>query len=229
VTETQWLASLDSRLVLAAVSRRISDRKLRFLICACCRRVWDLLVDDRSKEAVEIAEQYADGSATREDLIAVRRKADAAYQWARKQHGPAAFRLFGAAHLALQATSVARKLRFDPREDEFLRGAQERKEKAERKARCDLIRDLVASPSRCVELDAARLAWKKGLIVSLAQTAYDQRILPAGTLSNERLAILADALEEAGCTTQEILSHLRRGGDHVRGCWAVDLILSKDR
>jgi hypothetical protein len=64
-------------------------------------------------------------------------------------------------------------------------------------------------------------------VVALAQAAYDQRELPAGHLDRARLAILADALEEAGCTDQTILGHLRGPGPHVRGCWAVDLILGK--
>jgi len=65
-------------------------------------------------------------------------------------------------------------------------------------------------------------------VVALAQAAYDERELPAGTLDLARLAVLADALEEAGCTAQTILDHLRGPGPHVRGCWAVDLILGKE-
>ena len=44
----------------------------------------------------------------------------------------------------------------------------------------------------------------------------------------ERLAVLFDALEEAGCDDAEILNHLRSPGPHVRGCWAVDLLLGKE-
>jgi hypothetical protein len=220
MTEDEWLASTDSRSVWKVVSGKISNRKIRLLICACCRRVWDLLVDDRSREAVEVAERYADGSANREDLIAVRRKADAAYQWARKQHGPNLFRLAGAAHLAHQATSVANKVRFDPREDEFLRGAKERKDKTERKARCELIRDLMGNPFRPVALDPAWSAWNDGTVHKLAQAIYDERAF-------DRLPILADALEEAGCTNQDILTHCRQPGEHVRGCWVIDALLGK--
>jgi hypothetical protein len=43
------------------------------------------------------------------------------------------------------------------------------------------------------------------------------------------MPILADALEEAGCDNPDLLGHCRNEGSHVRGCWAVDLILSKDR
>jgi len=54
----------------------------------------------------------------------------------------------------------------------------------------------------------------------MAQMIYENR-------SFGILAILADALEEAGCADTDILDHLRGPGPHVRGCWAVDLILGK--
>ena len=229
MTEAEWLACTDSRLAWEEVSRQVSDRKVRLLICACCRRAWDLLVDNRSREAVEVAERYVDGSADRDDLIGVRRRANAAYQLARKLHGPAAFRLVGASHLALQAISVARRVRFDPREDEFLRGAKERKEKIERKARCDLIRDLVGSPFRpSPSLPAAVLNWNDRTVRRLAQAIYDERQMPEGTLDTSRLAVLADALLDAGCDNEELLAHLRKPGPHVRGCWAIDLILGRE-
>jgi hypothetical protein len=64
-------------------------------------------------------------------------------------------------------------------------------------------------------------------VVRLAQAAYDERHMPEGTLDNVWLAVLADALEEAGCSDAEILNHLRRPGPHVRGCWVIDLCLGK--
>ena len=48
-----------------------------------------------------------------------------------------------------------------------------------------------------------------------------------GTLDRARLAVLSDALEEVGCTDTALLSHLRSPGPHVRGCWALDLVLGK--
>jgi hypothetical protein len=42
------------------------------------------------------------------------------------------------------------------------------------------------------------------------------------------MPILADALEEAGCGDEELLAHARSGGEHVRGCWVVDLVLGKE-
>jgi hypothetical protein len=70
-------------------------------------------------------------------------------------------------------------------------------------------------------------AWQTAQVVALAQAAYDQLELPAGTLDLTRLAVLADALEEAGCTDQTVLDHLRGPGPHYPGCWAVDLLLGK--
>jgi hypothetical protein len=52
--------------------------------------------------------------------------------------------------------------------------------------------------------------------------------LPRGTLDKGRLALLADALEEAGCTDAELLGHLRSPAVHVRGCFAVDAVLRKE-
>jgi hypothetical protein len=43
----------------------------------------------------------------------------------------------------------------------------------------------------------------------------------------DRLPILADALEDDGCADTELLEHLRYNSHHLRGCWAVDLVLGK--
>jgi hypothetical protein len=91
---------------------------------------------------------------------------------------------------------------------------------------CDLLRDIFGNPFRPTTLDSARLTWNDSAVVRLAQAAYDNRTLPAGTLDPDRLAVLADALEEAGCTDAEILGHLR--GPHVRGCHIVDLLTGRE-
>lgn len=77
------------------------------------------------------------------------------------------------------------------------------------------------NPFRSVAIDPGRLAWHDGLIVSMAQQMYDSRDFTD-------MPILADALEEAGCTDASILGHLRGTGPHARGCWAVDLMLGKE-
>jgi hypothetical protein len=91
-----------------------------------------------------------------------------------------------------------------------------------------LLRDLFANPFRpAPALDASWLIWQGGTVTQLARAAYDERRLPEGTLDPARLAVLADALEDAGCGEVEILGHLRGSVVHVIGCWALDLVLSK--
>jgi len=64
------------------------------------------------------------------------------------------------------------------------------------------------------------LTWNGGTVPKLAQGIYDE-------VRFQDLPVLADALEEAGCTYAAILDHCRQSGGHARGCWAVDLLLGK--
>ena len=84
-----------------------------------------------------------------------------------------------------------------------------------------ILRDIFGSPFRPLTLAPVHRA---PTVVSLARAAYDERQLPSGELDPRRLAVLADALEEAG-SPAELVSHLRSPGPHVRGCWVVDLCL----
>ncbi len=95
-------------------------------------------------------------------------------------------------------------------------------ELAEKEAQSHLLRDIFGNPFRTVSLDP----WQRtASVVSLAQAAYEERIMPSGELDCQRLSVLADALEDAGSGDVDILGHLRGAGLHVRGCWAVDLCL----
>ena len=81
----------------------------------------------------------------------------------------------------------------------------------------DLLRDLLGNPFRPVTCDSA---WKTDTVIALARGMYDSRDFSP-------MPILADALQDAGCNNDEILSHSREGRNHARGCWLVDLLLSK--
>ena len=104
-------------------------------------------------------------------------------------------------------------------------------EAAQAKQRGDqaaLLRDIFGNPFRpSPPLPPAVLGWSDGTVRRLAQAAYEERLLPAGTLDAGRLGILADALLDAGCDDEGLLAHLRSNGPHVRGCWALDLILGR--
>jgi hypothetical protein len=84
------------------------------------------------------------------------------------------------------------------------------------------LRDIFGNPLRpAPRIDPAWLAWNGGAVPGLARAVYDDRAF-------DRLPVLADALEDAGCSDAELLGHLRGPGPHARGCWAVDLILGKE-
>lgn len=93
----------------------------------------------------------------------------------------------------------------------------------ERAARAALVREVFGNPFRPASLAPS---CRTPTVQSLAQSAYEERQLPAGLLDCDRLAVLADALEDLGSAT-ELVEHLRGPGPHVRGCWAVDLCLGK--
>ncbi len=90
----------------------------------------------------------------------------------------------------------------------------------------DLIRRRFSS-AQDVHGCAARDAANDLSVWAVAQAAYDERRKKRLELDPVRLAVLADALEEAGCT-ETILAHLREDSPHVRGCWVLDLILGKE-
>jgi hypothetical protein len=85
---------------------------------------------------------------------------------------------------------------------------------------CGLIREVAGNPFRRPSIAPALLGWRDRLVVRLAQAAYAEGAF-------ERLPILADALEEAGCTDAEVLGHLRGPGPHVRGCWVLDTLTGR--
>lgn len=90
----------------------------------------------------------------------------------------------------------------------------------ERQAQAGLVRCAFGNPFRPVRIAPGVFRREGGCVRALALAAYDERAF-------DRLPILADALEEAGCDNPDILSHCRWPGEHVRGCWVLDLLIGK--
>jgi hypothetical protein len=311
MTKEAWLASTDPAAMLRYLTHEMvpgrvtpqfsgprprgvpltSTRKLRLFAVACCRQVYHLLTDERSRRAVEVAERYADG------------KANMAYDITRAQD--AIDRAFVESDNSPVVLMVSWALRSAT-------------ETASRMTGCDIVppttqaailRDIVGNPWRPVTLphdpacrvcdgtgrylvgrgeDADSYAWQccpwlTPTVVALAQTAYDERpglrenapmlcptcratgwvhtdypfgrkscstchgtgTLADGRLDPERLWVLADAMEEAGCDGElcdcmnewcppghrkphPLLAHLRDPGPHYRGMWSLDLLLGKE-
>ena len=91
----------------------------------------------------------------------------------------------------------------------------------ESRAELTLVRDIFGNPFRPITFDPAWLTWHDSLLVLMARRMYESRDF-------SDMPVLADALEEAGCTNPDLLSHCRSKSDHVRGCWLIDLLLNKE-
>lgn len=258
MTEQEWSASEDPAAMLYhaqniyeetptgfSVTTRtplVSDRKLRLWVCACCH-----LTGALPDEPIAACEAWADGGP------AVQSSWLCALPDPRKAATEVCNRRFG--------------LAFGPDRDL-------------QPAKAALLRDIVGNPSRPVAMPKKRrrvvpspdipgsispgfgedyCPWFPSTVLALAQVAYDER-LDDCTLDPQRLAVLSDALEEAGCDNVALLDHLRgvtrdsdptpwehreradndvttmvaefdarlRGAQHVRGCWAIDLILGRN-
>jgi hypothetical protein len=255
VTEAEWLSGAEPESMLDSLAGKVSARKLRLFACACCRQVWRLLTDERSRRAVDLAERYADGVADEDERFnaweaaceaGMAGEADAgnAAEAASRSSDESDFAL----DAALEAANAEAHGNYLAARDAALAGRSKDQEgfysdqdcdraadagiaakqaamSAEAARQCNLLRDIFGNPFRPVALSRA---WLPPAVLALAQAAYESRASPPGTLDRERLAILADALEENGCSDGELLGHLRGPGPHVRGCWAVDLVLAKE-
>jgi hypothetical protein len=213
------------------------------------------MTDRRTREAVEMLEKYADNLADEEELTKIQEQARAALaahqeveaerlalearrticggrQWD-KATIARGLALRAAVHVTCGGTPSAERTALDASGSMAwsLGGADDAARVAALDANltvlCTLLRDVIGNPFRPIFLDPAWLAWNNSTIPRLAGAAYAERQLPAGTLDVARLAVLADALQEAGCDDAGFLEHLRSEGPHWRGCWAVDALLGK--
>jgi hypothetical protein len=238
VTEAEWLACADPQPMLEFLRGKASDRKLRLFAVACCRRVWHFLTDDRNRRAIEVVESYADGLVPKKALKAARRRTFQVrterpniigqdYRWGAAFAEGATDGLTLGPHESAQDTAyhaaIALAYGATPGRERDERFQVSRN--AERLVQARLLHEIFTNPFRPVALDPA---WQTPTVTALAKSAYEERQLPAGTLDTQRLAVLADALEDAGCTDEQMLAHLREPGPHVRGCWVLDLVRSVD-
>jgi hypothetical protein len=257
MTEQEWLTYTNTYEMLYYLWKpRTSYRKPHLLNCAFCRRIWDVFRDERSRRAVEVGERVADGLASEREIHdAVIAAGDAEMEslstwrgpqprlWNHSQgldcigpdpHDPECyaecFIADAAAAAACKTVKFPPRWGFDTALDPILDAVADNVEKwedsdarqeaiaAEMKVQCELVRDIVGNPFRPVSLDPA---WLRPDVITLAGHIYHDRAF-------DEMPALADALQDAGCSNVEVLSHCRRQpGGHVLGCWLVDLTLGK--
>jgi len=223
MTEEEWLACDDPEPMFDLLPTDASDRKLRLFGVACCRHVEEhLWAGIGSHVAIKVAEEYADGLSTVEELRTAQQAVeshlelypgepvyDASFWACSKAMNEAAWRCaFYAANCTMRP--------FDGKGPECDTEAVTVRITATR-AQAAFLRDIFGNPFRYVAVDSA---WLTSTVKALARQMYESRDFPA-------MPILADILEDAQCDTAEILNHCREPGPHVRGCWVVDLVLGK--
>jgi hypothetical protein len=245
--EAEWLACTDPERMLDSLRGRASDRKLRLFAVACCRRVWTSLEHEVFRDAVEKAESFADGLVDRTELLQAWQRAAATFPHLHgRDDGPGA--ALSASGFPSKPKSLLERIAdaLDDAwwEDEFDKGdplapalvtarhaaraaADEAGQSrlldtaarvAEHRQQAALVRCLFGNPfhppRNCD-------AWPTGEVRALADAIYAGRAF-------ERMPLLADALEAAGCTDADMIEHCRSDGEHARGCWVVDLLLGKE-
>jgi hypothetical protein len=234
MTEAEWLACAqpermtgwNPERMLAALRGRLSQRKMRLFACACGRAILWPRLPPGCRQAVEVVERFADGDASAEQLRAAADAAQALADGAGSESETAAASVVA---LAAAAVGLEDSLTRICRNTWFAVDESAGSQAVEAAARqCVLICDLLGNPFRPAPLDPGWLRHEGGRVAQIAQAIYDDRELPAGTLDARRLGILADALEDAGCTEPAILEHLRGHGPHVRGCWVVDRLTLRE-
>ncbi|HEY7428487.1 MAG TPA: hypothetical protein VH682_29920 [Gemmataceae bacterium] len=212
MTEEQWLTCTEPEKMLDFL-HKARKRKLRLFAVAACRRLqgsWDC--------ALEAAERYADGLVSLGELMDIRT--------ALLGNASTMYRHMGREEV--EAYEALIRAVTEPHANEAaLLTVEMATTVLQRVTLCDSLREIFGNPFRAFTLSPTYHSWNDAVVVRLAQTAYGNRILPARILDNARLAILADALEEAGCSDEQILTHLRSSGDHYRGCFVVDALLGK--
>jgi hypothetical protein len=217
--EQSWLTADENDLLKMAAfaAREVSARKLRLFAVGSCRLIWNLIPQEQCKEAVAVAEAFADGETTKKALTAARvavRKVvrDEETYWKQR-----------AAHACLGTVqenllNVVHGTPIHARGAAICRGTDEWRQ-VSMEIFLVLLRDVVGPlPFRKT---AMKPTWLTSDVTALARTMYETREFSA-------MPILADALQDAGCDSNAILDHCRGPGPHVRGCWVVDLILGKE-
>lgn len=219
MTESEWLGCTDPVKMLNWLRGEIPrfSRKMRLFGCACCERIGHLLTDARSRKAFLVAESFADGYYSEEELAQAENDATLAHKAAFEAKGKrdsmvewvAAYLVnpspFHAAKTVqwMVVNICAYQSNFDVKNQQ-----------------ADLMREIFGNPFRPLKFDSLWLQWNGGKLVQLARAIYYER-------SFNRLPELGKELTLAGCQEQSILDHCLQPGIHVRGCWVLDLVLGK--
>jgi hypothetical protein len=232
MTEAEWRTCTEPAYMAASLP--FSPRKHRLFAIACSRRAAHLIHDKTLRDAIEVAERFADGGSTViefsvwesqvrqivEELKRLDPGTNCIVMRGDFVHPETYAAVMVGNCLLSDARSAATDVPFSAASASA--GTPDENEpqyQAEFAAHAAFVRDIFGNPFRPTAFSSA---WRTSTALALAKQMYESRDFSA-------MPILADALQDAGCDNDDILNHCRNANQvHVRGCWVVDLVLGKE-
>jgi hypothetical protein len=207
MTEAEWLAATDPTPMLEFLNGKVSDRKWRLVGVACARYGLQFLQNDRCRSAVEVVERKADGMAHPDELRAACGEVeDEMNIWPADDLNRFWWAVGGLFHpQSREAAQYSASAVLSGQEPEAQIAVQA------------ALFCIVGNPFCPVAVEPS---WLTSTVIALAEGIYKEKAF-------DRLPILADALQDAGCDNDDVLSHCRSDESHVRGCWVVDLLTGR--
>lgn len=226
-----------------------NDRRFRLFACHCCRRIWDRIPETCNRDAVAAVESWLEGDTSGVALSqaltsssSVEYKEDGSRRtepgyWVVKYLGRGFYKMTAAASAIIVASQV-----LFMSDNEYGREAKRVFDGCfyegngvflsqffwpqpvavavldECALQTTLLRDIFGNPFRRV--NTFELSWLTSTVLALTNGIYNDKAF-------NRMPILADALQDAGCDHEDILNHCRGPGPHVRGCWVIDLLTGR--
>ncbi len=228
--EVEWLTATDPDKLLWFISGhpeaaklwvlrgRPSDRKWRLLGVGCCRRIWPHITETDCRRVVDVVESFADGGVPEAELKAVAAMAvDCGY---RVHHDRCLHRAYAATDALGRGVGMDATLEHSCSVAVGHAAWAVGDERAnEMRTQSVLARCVFGNPFRPVAFSPE---WRTSTTTAIAQEMYESRDFSA-------MPILADALQDAGCDSDDVLNHCRDANQvHVRGCWVVDFVLGNE-
>ena len=223
MTEAEWMACGDPHPMFVYLYQNpvpipATNRKAILFAAACCARLQPLVRFRIAKRSVEWLETIVDSQPTLHDSEAISRSLQRAYNKSQDGRERAALNAIDGARSGIRISNFYVGVwQVALRASRAIAAGDQASEATEGFAQCDLLRDIFGNPFRPVSVDPA---WLTSDVLALARGIYDDKAF-------DRMPILADALQDAGCADPDVLNHCRGDGPHVRGCWVVDLLLGK--
>jgi hypothetical protein len=206
MTEQEWIVCTDPMPMLRFLESKKNKRKLAMFGVACCRHMPHLCSDKRGLAAIDVVERYVDRRAKINEVrVACRNAREDASGIARPlgQYVNEIAVLYNAETNAFAVSEYA------------LQAAPD--QAGEKALQCALLREVFGNPFQRIRISRR---WLTPTVKQLSKQIYADS-------SFDELCLLADALGETGCSEADLLSHCRSEGQHVKGCWVIDVLLAK--